>query len=352
MTEPAFRAEDLTCFAATLFERAGLERDKAQTMAELLVEADLMGHTTHGLALVGGYLDELESGSMAKDGAPEVIADTGVAATWDGRRLPGVWLTAKAVDLAAARAQVHGLAAVAIRRAHHIACLAAFLPRATGRGLVVQIASSDPSAASVAPFGGTRAVFTPDPIAFGFPTDGDPVLVDISASITTNGMSNRLLAEGRTFEHSWLLTADGSPSRDPAVFRTDPPGTILPTGGLDHGHKGYGMALMIEALTQGLPGFGRADPPEGWGASVWVQVIDPARFAGHAAFVRQMAWTVAACRASPPRPGLGAVRLPGESAMAKRRAALADGVRLYPGVMRGLVDWADKLGVTAPAAIG
>lgn len=351
MTEPAFRAEDLTRFAATLFERAGLDPDKARTVAELLVEADLMGHTTHGLALAAGYLGELKSGSMAKDGGPEVVADTGVAATWDGRRLPGVWLTARAVDLCCERARVHGLAAVAIRRAHHIACLAAFLPRATSQGLVVQIASSDPSAASVAPFGGTRAVFTPDPVAFGFPTDGDPVLVDISASITTNGMSNRLLAEGRRFEHPWLLTADGTPSDDPAVFQTDPPGTILPTGGLDHGHKGYGMALMIEALTQGLPGFGRADPPEGWGASVWVQVIDPARFAGHAAFVRQMAWTVAACRASPPRPGMGPVRLPGQNAMVKRRAALADGVRLYPGVMRGLAGWADKLGVETPAAI-
>lgn len=352
MTEPAYRAHDLEGFATALFERAGLDHDKAATVAALLVEADLMGHTTHGLALAGGYLGELESGSMAKDGAPEVIADTGVAATWDGRRLPGVWLTAKAVDQAAERAQVHGLAAVAIRRAHHIACLAAFLPRATAKGLVVQIASSDPSAASVAPFGGTRAVFTPDPIAFGFPTDGDPVLVDVSASITTNGMSNRLLAEGRRFEHDWLLTADGTPTNDPAVFQTDPPGTILPTGGLDHGHKGYGLALMIEALTQGLPGFGRADPAEGWGASVWIQVIDPARFAGHAAFVRQMAWTVVACRASPPRPGMGAVRLPGQNAMAKRRAALADGVQLYPGVMRGLASWAEKLGVEPPHPIG
>mgnify|MGYP005838590871 CR=1 FL=1 len=348
MSEPAFAVAALTDFAAALFRAAGLDEGKARTVAELLVEADLMGHTTHGLALAPAYLGELASGAMAAAGEPETVADTCVVATWDGRRLPGVWLTAKAVDLCCARAKQHGMAAVAIRRAHHIACLAAFLPRATGRGMVVQILSSDPSAASVAPFGGTRAVFTPDPLAFGFPTDGDPVLIDTSAAITTNGMSNRLLAEGRRFAHRWLLTADGEPTDDPRVFTDDPPGTILPTGGLDHGHKGYGLALMIEALTQGLPGFGRADPAEGWGASVWVQVVDPERCAGLAAFVRQMAWTVAACRASPPRVAGEAVRLPGQAALARRRQALVEGVRLYPGVMAALAREAQRLGVEVP----
>ncbi len=348
MPEPVYEVAALTGFAAALFRAAGLDAAKAGTVAELLVEADLMGHTTHGLALAAGYLGELASGAMTAEGEPETVADTGVVATWDGRRLPGVWLTAKAVDLCCARAKQHGIAAVAIRRSHHIACLAAFLPRATERGMVVQIFSSDPSAASVAPFGGTRAVFTPDPLAFGFPTDGDPVLIDTSASITTNGMSNRLLAEGRRFEHKWLLTADGEPTADPRVFTDDPPGTILPTGGLDHGHKGYGLALMIEALTQGLPGFGRADPPEGWGASVWVQVVDPERCAGLAAFIRQMAWTVAACRASPPRVAGEPVRLPGQAAMARRRRALVDGVRLYPGVMAALEREAERLGIMVP----
>ena len=67
----------------------------------------------------------------------------------------------------------------------------------------------------------------------------------------------------------------------------EPPGTLLPTGGLDHGHKGYNLALAIEALSQGLSGHGRADPLTDWGASVYVQVIDPAAFGGAADFLRQ-----------------------------------------------------------------
>jgi LDH2 family malate/lactate/ureidoglycolate dehydrogenase len=348
--QAAYAAADLIRFARELFAAAGCDGDKPATIAELLVEADLLGHTTHGLQLAAPYLGELEAGRMAKSGEPAVIADRGGSLTWDGRRLPGVWLTAKAIDLAVERARAHGLAAVAIRRSHHIACLAAFLQRATDRGMMVILSSSDPDDCSVAPFGGTRAVFTPDPIAIGIPTQGDPILVDISASITTNGMSNRLKKEGRRYPGAWAIDAGGRATDDPGVLSADPPGTLLPIGGREYGHKGYGLALMIEALTQGLAGFGRADPPQGWGAGVFVQVLDPAGFAGADPFRRQTAWTAAACRANPPAPGVERVRLPGEQGLARKRRALAEGVQLYPGIMDALRPWAEKLGVAAPRA--
>src|SRR3954471_14761210 len=149
-----YRAADLIDYATALFAAAGCDGDKPATIAAGLVEADLLGHSTHGLQLAPTYLAELASGSMAPCGEPEVVADRGAAVTWDGRRLPGVWLAARAVDLAVERAVIHGTTTVVIRRSHHIGCLAVFLQRATDRGLMVLIASSDPAAASVAPFGG------------------------------------------------------------------------------------------------------------------------------------------------------------------------------------------------------
>ena len=348
MTGERYEVEALLRFTSQLLRKAGFPDDKADVTAGLLVDADLMGHTTHGLALAGPYLAEAQKGSMRLQGEPLEVARKPAALTWDGQRLPGLWLTARAVDKAMAMAKDVGIGGVSIRRAHHIGCLATFLPKATQAGLLIQIACSDPNVASVAPFGGTKAVFTPDPFAIGIPTGGDPILIDTSASITTNGMSNRLLAEGQTFEHSWLLTADGQPSNDPSVFSSDPPGTILPIGGLDHGHKGYGLALQIEALTQGLSAFGRADPVEGWGASVWVQVIDPDAFAGLGGFKRQVDHIVEACRSNPPRLGGAAVRLPGQAAVAKKRKALEEGAVLHPSIMPALLPWAERLEVDAP----
>lgn len=347
-TETRYPAQALADLARDLFKSAGLNEDKAGTVARLLLEADMMGHTTHGLALAGGYLDQIAQGKMETEGDPHVVSDGGAVVTWEGRTLPGVWLTAKAIELASHRATHHGVGIVAIRRSHHIACLAAFLPMATEQNKMIILSTSDPAAASVAPYGGRKPVYTPDPIAIGIPTPDGPILVDISASITTNGMSARLKNEGKQMPHPWLLDADGAPTTDPEVVFSDPPGSILPTGGLDHGHKGYGLALMIEAMTQGLAGYGRADAPTGWGASVFVQVMDPAAFGGVDAYLRQTGWLAEACRTNPPRPGVERVRLPGDSAMSRRADALEHGVVLYPGIADALKDRAAKLDISVP----
>ena len=346
-----YPADALRAYAFALLTRAGLAEERARVVAEILVEGDLLGHDTHGLALLAPYLGEIERGAMASRGDLVVVNERPAALLWDGCRLPGPWLTQHAVDTAIERARIYGTATVVIRRSHHIACLAAYLRRATEQGFVLLLACSDPNAASVAPFGGTRAVFTPDPLAIGFPTTGDPVLVDVSASITTNGMSARLHKQGRRFAHDWLLDAGGQATDDPAVLFTDPPGTILPLGGLDAGHKGYGLALLVEALTGGLAGFGRADPKQGWGATVFVQALDPDAFGGREAFMHQAEFIAAQCRGNPPRPGVDAVRLPGERALARRREQLARGVQLHESILPALEPWAQKFGVALLAAI-
>jgi LDH2 family malate/lactate/ureidoglycolate dehydrogenase len=349
---PIYPAQALVEFAAELFRAAGLDDEKATTVAEVLLEGDLLGHTTHGLALAAPYLRALEDSSMTRDGEPAVVSDHGGALCWDGRRLPGPWLVVKAVDFALGRAAEHGIAAVAIRQSHHIACLAAYLERATARGCMILLTCSDPSEGSVAPFGGLRALFTPDPIAIGIPTDRAPILIDMSASITTNGMTARLRSEGRRFPGRWGMSAAGEPTDDPGVLAAEPPGTLLPTGGREHGHKGYNLALAIEALSQGLSGHGRADAPTGWGASVYVQIMAPRAFGGAESFIRQTGFIAAACRGNPPAPGVDAVRLPGERALLLKRQALADGVRLYPGIISALQPWALRLGVALPRTRG
>lgn len=345
MNEARYAVPDLVSYAAALFAAAGCDGDKPVAIATGLVEADLLGHTTHGLQLAAAYLKELEAGGLTATGEPAVVADRPAAVTWDGRKLPGVWLAARAVDLAVCRAAEHGLASVVVRNSGHIGCLAAFLQRATDRGLMLLIACSDPASKSVAPFGGRTPVFTPDPFAVGIPTTGDPILIDVSASITTNGLASRLHREGGKFPAPWAMDAAGRATDDPAVLFTDPPGTLLPTGGADHGHKGYALALMVEALTQGLGGFGRADAPTGWGASVFVQAWDPAAFGGADAFRTQTGWLADACRAAAPLPGGDAVRLPGQRGLERKRRALADGVTLYPGILESLEPFARKFGV-------
>lgn len=346
-----YTTQTLQQFARDLLLGVRLERDMASAVADVLLEGDLLGHDTHGLALLASYLRELDAGMMAKSGSHRVLEQRIGSALWDGGRLPGPWLTRLAIDDAIERARKCGTGTVVIRHSHHIACLAAYLARATERGFVLMLSCSDPNAASVAPHGGTRAVFTPDPIAFGFPTAGDPVLIDLSASLTTNGMTARLHKSGQRLSHPWLLTAKGEATDDPAILFSEPRGTILPAGGIDAGHKGYALALIVEILTGGLAGFGRADAKEGWGATVFVQAIDPTAFGGLDAFARQAEWIAQACRDNPPRAGVDAVRMPGERGMAKRRDQLAHGVALHADILPALQEWSTRLAVPMPAPI-
>ncbi len=348
MTLERHACDTLLAAATALLAAAGLPPRHAATVAATLLEGDLMGHTTHGLALLPGYLAEIAAGRMTADGEPDVIADRGGTLLLDGGRRPGPALVHHAIDLALARLPTHGTCTVVIRRSHHIACLAAYLLRATDAGYVMLLMSSDPNVASVAPFGGTRALITPNPIAAGIPTPGGPILMDISTSTTTNGLTARLHAEGRRLDAPWVLDGAGAPTDDPAVLFQDPPGTILPLGGLDSGHKGFALGLLVEALTAALGGFGRADAREGWGAAVFLQLIDPGAFGGADAFLRQTAWLADQVADNPPRPGGPPVRLPGARALALRAEQRRLGVALHPGILDAIRPWSLRLGVPLP----
>lgn len=333
-----------------LFVHAGLDAAMAPTVARSLIQADAMGHATHGLALVPWYLEALASGSMARAGQFAVRSDRGACVAWHGRRLPGAWLIHQAIDLALDRIQQYGVFTITIAGAHHTGALATYLPRLTERGLMPILSCSGPAASGVAPFGGTQPLFTPNPLAAGIPTAHDPVLLDISASITTNNRARQLARAGQRFPGAWVQDATGQASDDPSLV-VNGQGTLLPIGGIDHGHKGYSLALLVESLTQGLTGLGRHSHPTGVLMNVFLQVIDPEAFGGREAFVAESTWLSESCRNNPPGPGVERVRVPGEQAMARHREAIELGVLLTPSLQEAVDPSLKQAGLAWPQPI-
>ena len=346
-----YPANALFDFANRLLQRAGLVPKIAEIIAETLLEADLMGHSTHGLQLLAPYLTELERDLMTKAGEPEIIADHGAAITWDAKYLPGPYVIRLAMDTAFERIQAHPVVTIVAKHSHHTACLAAYPERAAKRGLLMLLATNDPRAKIVAPFGGLRPVYSPDPLAVGIPTHGDPIIIDISMSSTAHGQALKAQREGKTLPHDWLLDNAGKPTNDPAALSADPPGSILPLGGMDLGYKGFALGLMMEALTAALSGHGRADEPKRWGNSVFLQIINPAAFGGIDAFIREMDWLAEACRTNPVKPGNPPVRLPGSRALQLKAEQLAHGVTLDALIVEALRRQSEKFGVPFPAGV-
>jgi L-lactate dehydrogenase len=336
-------------FGATLGEKLGLAPERAKTQATVLLEADLMGHTTHGYALLPGFLGSLESGAVHAAGEPKVLADRGATVMWDADNLPGTWVMSQAVEEACTRAGKHGVVTVVLKNMGHVAALGAYLRMATDRGFTLTIMNSDPTMRTTSPAGAMEPQLAANPLAFGYPTEAEPILIDISTSSVANGWVRRWSAEGKRLPGQWLLDANGMPTDDPNALFGTPRGSMLPLGGIELGHKGFALSLMVEVLTAGLCGAGRADKPTAGGTPVFLQVIDPTAFGGIDALKREASWLAEACRQSKPRPGVAAVRMPGDTAAARRTAQLDSGVELHPSIMPALKTWADRYGMAVPA---
>ena len=346
-----YRAEELEALARGLLERTGMPVEKAIDVANVLVEGDLLGKSTHGLALLPLYLRDIEAGGMTLVGDPDVLNDFGACQNWDGRKLPGPWLLRRATAEAIGRAKRFGMGAVGIQRSHHTACLGAYLRPAIDADCMMLLTLTDPGHRSVAPFGGVTPVLTSNPLAFGAPAPDAPILIDMSTALMTNGGVAAYRQRGEALPFPFLMDAHGQTSTDPNIIGADPPGTILPLGGLEAGHKGFSISLMVELLTGCLSGRGRAEGDDGWSAAVFILVIEPAAFGGTELFRRQVKALAGQCRASRSRPGLDHVDLPGARSLAKRERQQRDGVLLSAAIVAELVSIAGHHGVSMPTAI-
>ncbi len=346
-----YAAPDLVGYGAALLERSGLVSPHAWHAADILVEADLLGHASHGLFQLPRWLADLEHGAITQHGAPDTIVDAGARVVWEGRGLPGASLLVQAIDLGLARLAQTGVFIAVIRNGYHFGCLSAYLRRATERNVLIQLACSSHVAQTVAPFGGIDGVFGTSPLAMGIPTEAAPILIDVSTASTSHNRCRRLHQDGERLPGPWLLDAQGHPTDDPAALFAAPHGTILPLGGADLGYKGYGLALMVQALTHALGGQDRAAAAGRRRQGMFLLLIDPDAFGGRDQFMQETGWLADACRASAPVPGGPGVRLPGQQALARRAEHLARGIPLHPATVATLAPWSERLDVAWPAPL-
>lgn len=345
---PRYSHVDLMDCTALLFERAGIDFKIAHVMAEVLVEADLLGFDTHGLQFVPAYLSAIEDGQTRTSGEPEILRDEGAALVIDGRFLPGQWVARYALDTALERITNHPTVTVSICRSQNISCLATYAKRAADKGVMAILAASAPGNAVVAPHGGREPRLSTNPLAMGIPTTTTPILIDTSTASVTNRYVERTRRAGVRLPEPWLVDAEGKLSDDPEALYTDPPGAILPAGGELQGHKGFALSILIEVLTSGLAGAGRSTPELAGGNHVFLQLLDPDAFGGGAAFKRETGFLAEYCRETTPINPDQPVRMPGDRAHARWADQLVNGVTLQSEILHRMMPWLDKYGLAAP----
>jgi len=337
----------LTNFAVELFEAAKVSVDEARIVTESLVDANLRGHDSHGVVRIPDYVRQLANGELVAGAVLETLSETENALTADAHFGFGQVQTVKLIERLVPKAKQQGISCGTMLNCGHVGRLGEWTERIAADGLAGLMTVNDNGVLQcVAAPGGTAPRISTNPIAIGVPTGNGPLCLDISTSTVANGKIKVAHLAGTQCPEGWLQDADGNPSTDPAVRFTDPRGTILPMGG----YKGFGLGLLLDILVGGLSG--GLCPPAGPDAeginNVLLVVWDPSRFAGRSHFLSEADKLVDYIRNSPRKPGVDAIRLPGDRANESHRERSANGIPLDAGTWHTLVKLAEKQGVAVP----
>jgi uncharacterized oxidoreductase len=316
----SFLASDLREFGRSILLCLGAPVATADLVADHLITAHLMGLSSHGVIRFAQYANDIRIGRIDPATQPRILSETSSTAVVDGCSGFGQLTAQTATDLAVRKAQAAGVAVIATRRCNHIGRVGAFVEQAARRGVVTIAVTAVPrSGHFVVPWGGMDGRFGTNPIAFGFPTSDDPIVGDFATSVLPEGRIRTARNRGEELPDGAIVDAMGRPSRDPNAFYGPPMGALLPFGGVV-GHKGYGLAMLVELLGATLVGDRSSDPDRSINGFT-VVAIDQGAF-GPSSDVRAASdELVAYVRSSRSAPGASSVMVPGEPEFSAVHAA-------------------------------
>ena len=331
-----------TVFDALLAE--GVPEAIARVEADVMVEADLHGVPSHGVVMLPKLIAGLRDGRAVRDPVVRVRRDHGATCVVDAGNGPGRHAAASAMDRAVEKARQHGIGlCVAANtthwgRAHAYACRAA---RAGFLGLCTTNAIPTMTVPGVA-----RAVLGNNPLAIGVPrrSPEEPVVIDLAMTQAAFGKVATHRREGRPVPAGWGLDAEGHETTDAAAILRS--GLLLPMGG----HKGIGLAVVMELMTAALAG-GSLGPEIAQGdasgldpgASKLFLAIDVSALGDRTTFDARVDAMLAYLKAIDPQ---HPVLAPGERGWQARREYERDGIPLHPVIVAQL----EAAGIVLPAA--
>jgi len=338
-------AERLIAWGTACLRAVGVDDADAASVAQSLVQTNLWGIDSHGIARLPHYLNRITHGSI-KPRPQIVVTPTGPStAQVDGDQGLGIIVSHRTNRVAIGLARASGIGAVGVSDSSHCGAVGLYARDAAREGLIgIAFTHSDKIAA---PHGGHQPFLGTNPIAMAFPReDGEPVCLDMATTpIPWNRVMNAR-REGHTLPEDVAVDANGAPTTDAHAAAA-----LRPLGGLEYGHKGYGLALVVELLCGPLNGnlwgpqigpmYAELTRPRRIGA--FFIVIDPARFAGGASFAASVELIARALAAQP-----GQVLMPGDPELAEERRRRVDGVPIEPGLRDEMRAWSERLGVTSP----
>jgi LDH2 family malate/lactate/ureidoglycolate dehydrogenase len=312
--------------AFNIFKAMGATVEEAEIVADHLVQANLVGHDSHGVIQVPIYVNRIRIGHIVPGAPFEVTNESPATACVNGHWGFGYQVTERSMRMAIDKARSQNICAVTIFCQSHIGRLADYAIMAAKEGMIGLItADSGRGPKAVAPFGGRARRMGTNPICIAVPSDMDgPVLLDMATAAVAAGKVSLAVSRKETIPPTWVIDKDGNPTTDPNDYFDG--GALLPVGA-DQGHKGSGLSFMVEVLSGILTGLGFGLDPNGrHNDGCFLLAINVAAFRPLADFKKEVKEFAEFVKTSPPAQGFSEVMYPGEIEWRTEQARRQNGI--------------------------
>jgi uncharacterized oxidoreductase len=343
--------QPLKRLVGTMFARAGCEPPENERVAHYLVEANLVGHDSHGVIRVPFYVDWLRTGKVRANQQLKVVFENDVIVIADGQFGFGQTMGEKAMQLGLAKAEKLGVAVVALRNPGHLGRIGDWAEMAARANKIsLHFVNTSGAGILVAPVGGIERRLSANPVAAGIPVkDGPPIIWDISTSVIAEGKIKVALNKGVPVPDNCLIDSQGRPTNDPTTFYGPPPGAILPFGG----HKGYGLGVVADILAGALTGNSCSNPATTRLTNGMLAIIlDPKFFQTDEEFSNEVSRFIAYIKSSAKVSPDAEILMPGEVEEQNRARRSKEGIDLDETTWKQLLNTCRSLDIAQETVDG
>lgn len=316
--------DEIRSYVTQILQAKGVPPEACQTVADSLAYADGRGTRSHGLNMLSAYLERIDAGGIDVTAVPQVVREDACTLCLDAKNGFGQVGVQALADGLLKKAEQSGVVCGSVRNLNHCGALAYYTEQCARQGYIAFLfVNANPT---VAPFGGMEATLGTNPMSVALPNGDLPILLDMASSAVAKAKIYQAAKLGQKIDPSWALDQEGNPTDDPQKAIS---GVLTSMAG----PKGYGIALVVEALAGVVSGAGITSQvssvhkglDRGMNAGGFLILINPSAFLSPGDYRHRLAQLVESVKSCKPQPGRE-IFLPGEIEHRNLAKAKAEGV--------------------------